>query len=292
MIHVSVIVPHFNQSDALLKCLASLQQQTFKHSLYEIIVADNNTPNGIDFVKNAFPMVKFIKVEERGAACARNAGMKIARGDVFAFIDADCEADPEWLKEGLKSLDDTDIVGGRVDVTVRSEMYPSPVEAFEQVFSFRQKKYIEVDGFSVTANILVPKAIANAVGPFKNGLSEDVEWCHRARALGFRLAFNDKSVVRHPARRQWGELVSKWDRMIGERWNGFGGRKLERRILWIVLAIATALSLVPHILRVLTSDQLTSVGARVGAIGVLARIRCWRAIRMITILFSPSMSSD
>lgn len=290
-IDISVIVPHYDQMDSLRLCLESLIDQTTQNFFYEIIVADNDTPGGIETIKTSFPTVTFVTATQKGAACARNAGMKVARGRVFAFIDADCVAHPAWLLEGRKSIKNNYLVGGSVDVTVKDQDMPSAVEAFEQVFAFRQQRYIEQKHFSVTANLFVLAADAERIGPFRNGVSEDVEWCHRARALGFHLAFNDKSIVCHPARRQWGELVSKWDRMISERWNGFGGHAPLRQFKWAGLAIVTAISIAPHTVRVLTTDKLSTFRSRLEAMQVLARIRCWRAIRMFSILFTSQASS-
>jgi len=286
---VSVIVPHYNQIGALRTCLESLARQSTPREKFEIIVCDNDTPPpahgpGVGEIVASFEGVRLVKAIERGAAPARNAGLAAARGRVFAFIDADCVADPDWLETGWAALSSADLVGGQVRVTVEQKGAPSAVEAFERVFAFRQRIYIKRKHFSVTANLFAIRSAAEAIGPFTNGVSEDVDWCHRAVALGFRLAFNDKSIVSHPARRDWEELVSKWDRLIRERWNGFGGRGLVHRLLWTNMAIATALSAAPHMIMVLTSANLSSARDRIAAAGVLARIRWWRAMRMISLM--------
>ena len=284
MIAVSVIVPHFNQTALLEKCLAALARQTPPPGAFEIIVADNGTPGGISALIERHPGVRFVEATARGAANARNEALRHARGSAIAFIDADCVAAPDWLQSGLEALNGADLVGGRIIVTVEDERRPSPVEAFEQVFAFRQRDYVERKHFSATANLFVKRAAALEIGPFTNGLSEDVDWCRRARALGFHLAFNDKSRVSHPARRDWSELIRKWDRIVAERWAGFEGRGLARKARWLALAAATAMSAGPHLARVLTSAELKSARDRKAAALVLARIRWWRARRMASLL--------
>lgn len=280
----SVIIPHFNQTDLLRLCLDSLSRQTLARHLYEIIVADNGTPGGVDHLSAQYPDVQFIVARERGAGPARNAGLAHASGAAIAFTDADCIVDPDWLRAGLDALLGADLVGGRVIVTVADEERPSPVEAFERVFAFRQEDYVARKGFAVTANLFVRRTAALAVGPFRNGISEDVDWCRRARALGFHLAFNDTAIVSHPARRDWSELIRKWDRIVSERWNGFGAVTPVRRLLWAGLALATALSSAPHLVNVLTSAKLRGLRQRASAAIVLARIRLWRALRMASLL--------
>jgi GT2 family glycosyltransferase len=286
MVEASVIVPHFGQPELLALCLESLERQTLARARYEIIVADNGTPGGVDAVKARFPHVIFTTATERGAAPARNAGLAIARGAGIAFTDADCVAAPDWLETGLEALRDADLCGGRIRVTAADAARLSPVEAFERVFAFRQRDYVERKRFAATANLFVRRAAADAIGPFTNGLSEDVDWCRRGAALGFHLAFNDRSIVSHPARRDWSELIRKWDRIILERWNGFSRASVRGRALWLLLAAATALSAAPHLLRVVFSPELEGLRDRAAAAGVLARIRLWRAARMTALLTS------
>ncbi len=277
---ISVIIPHYNQLPLLRLCLETLERQTIDRSRYEIIVADNGEPGGVDIIKREYPDALFLSVAERGAAHARNAGMFAAQGDIFAFIDADCRASPDWLAAGLEALSSADLVGGAIKITVDNDASPSPVEAFEKVFAFRQRDYIARKRFSVTANLMASRRAAEAIGSFTNGLPEDVDWCRRGVALGFHLAFNPKSIVSHPARRNWSELTGKWDRLIAERRAGFGGKGVTGNALWMLLAAATALSTGPHLLRVATSAELSSVRDRIAAAGVLARLRFWRAWRM------------
>jgi glycosyltransferase involved in cell wall biosynthesis len=283
---VSVVIPHFNQTGLLAKCLDRLARQSIGRERYEVIVADNGTPGGVDAVRALFPDFVFTSVAEKGAAHARNAALRLARGRAIAFIDADCIAAPDWLERGLEGLADADLCGGRIVVTVENEARPTSVEAFERVFAFRQRDYVEKKNFSATANLFARREAAAAIGAFTSGLPEDVDWCWRGVALGFRLAFNDKSVVSHPARRDWSELIRKWDRLIAERWAGYGGRGLIRNLSWIALAAATALSTAPHLVRVLTSADLKTARDRMAAALTLARIRCWRAWRMASLIGS------
>lgn len=280
----SVIVPHFNQKRLLALCLESLERQSLARDRFEIIVGDNMTPAGVEALKTAFPRVVFVEAQARGAAHARNAALAAARGEVIAFTDADCVAAPDWLERGLDGLAHADLCGGRIEVTAADAARPSPVEAFERVFAFRQRDYVRRKKFAATANLFARRAAADAIGPFTNGLSEDVDWCRRGAALGLRLAFNDRSIVSHPARRDWSELVRKWDRIILERWNGFATGAPLRRPLWLFLAAATALSAVPHLARVAFSPELERLRDRAAAAGVLARIRFWRAARMTALL--------
>ena len=99
---------------------------------------------------------------------------------LFAFTDSDCVPAPDWLKEGMAALADYDFVGGRVDVSVADERSVTPTEAFEKVFAFDFETYINRKGFTGSGNLFVPRTIFEAVGGFRNAVSEDVDWSRRA----------------------------------------------------------------------------------------------------------------
>jgi glycosyltransferase involved in cell wall biosynthesis len=278
---ISVIVPHFNQQALLVRCLEALRGQTIGLQAYEIIVVDNGSPGGLSEIVAKAPFVRFLVEPQRGAAHARNAGLATARGEIIAFTDADCVPAPDWLACGETSLADADLVGGPIDVFAADASHPTPVESFERVFGFRQRHYVSRKGFAATANLFATRAAARAIGAFRHGVSEDVDWCHRARALGFRLAFNDTARVGHPARQTFEELARKWERLIEERWNGIEGGAFSRAVLFAALAAATALSIVPHAAEIAVSRAIRG-SEKPAALATLARIRLWRAQRMVT----------
>ncbi|MCX8508750.1 MAG: glycosyltransferase family A protein, partial [Rhodobacteraceae bacterium] len=91
---ISVIVPHFNQPDYLDRCLASLLPQA---SGAEIIVVDNGSTVRPEPVVARYPGVILLEERTQGPGPARSHGARSAKGDLLAFIDADCVADPGWL---------------------------------------------------------------------------------------------------------------------------------------------------------------------------------------------------
>jgi GT2 family glycosyltransferase len=179
-------------------------------------VADNNSVGGVHAVERLAEDIMVVPAPQQGAGPARNAGVAAARGNLLAFIDSDCLADEKWLVEGIAALSRFDYVGGQVITETGRPQETTPAEAVEAVFAFNFKKYIEKDGFSGSGNLFVPKAIFEHVGGFRAGVSEDIDWCRRANALGYRLGYADRAIVFHSARREWRELKRKWDRILVE----------------------------------------------------------------------------
>lgn len=273
---VSVIIPHYNDLGGLEICLASLEAQTYPADRFEIVVADNGSSQGLAAVEAVVRgRARVVLVEERGAGPARNGAVAVSTGEVLAFIDSDCVADPPWIEEGVRALGGHDFVGGHVKVLVSDEDRMSAVEAFERVFAFDFKTYIEKKGFTGSGNLFCPADLFRAVGGFRVGVSEDTEWSFRARAHGYTLGYAPKAVVGHPARRTWDQLRVKWRKTVRESY-GLAGDKPGRTARWTLKALALPLSAIAHTPRVLFSPKLNTLSQRLGGVGVLYAIRFWR----------------
>jgi glycosyltransferase involved in cell wall biosynthesis len=281
---VSVIIPHYDDLDRLRTCLSALEGQSLARDRFEIVVVDNNSPVGLAAIEAAVAgRARVIVASERGAGPARNAGVAASRGALLAFTDCDCVPAPGWLAAGLARLGSADLVGGSMTVSVEDEAQMSGAEAFERVFAFQNRDYIERKRFTVTANLFCSRANFDAIGPFRNGVSEDVDWCHRALSMGLTLAHEPRAIVAHPARRDWDELTRKWGRINHER---FGLKRGDRhaRLRWAAYSLAMPFSIPAHLPRVIASPALPDAGARLRALGTLARLRLWRMVDGLKLL--------
>jgi GT2 family glycosyltransferase len=278
------VVPHYDQVEPLAICLESLLDQTVPRGSYEVLVVDNGSTQSLEPVRRRFGRdVRFLHEPEKGAAPARNRGMAAARGDRLLFTDADCRVARDWIAACASGLDRAPLTGGRIEVTAAPSAERSAAEWFEIVFAFQQRLYVERKGFSATANLAVRREVAEAVGPFRGGLSEDVDWCWRARDAGYRMAYLDDAVVHHPARRTLEELRRKWLRLSSEdiRLRRAYG---QSRGAIALRQLAVAVSPLVHARRVLGRRDL-GPAAKARALGVLAYIRLYRAavsLRLLT----------
>jgi len=281
---VSIVMPHYHDLVGLDLCLSALERQTYPRDRFEIVVADNASPEGRQAVEAAIRgRARLVVVTEKGAGPARNGGVADASGEILAFIDSDCVARPEWLAAGVEALGRGDLAGGRVEVLVEDRRKLRPTEAFELVFAFDNRRYVERLGFTVTANLFCPASLFAKVGGFRVGVSEDLEWSHRARAAGFTLIYAPQAVVGHPARRTWGELIHKWRRLNSETYALSAGRR-GRALKWLVRSLLLPASAVAHTPRVVRSPALTTWAERRAALGVLYRLRFWRLGHALSLL--------
>ncbi len=272
---VSVVIPHYEDFENLDHCLTALASQTHDGPI-EILVADNGSSSGekrlVDIIDGR---AQFVVIRERGAGPTRNAGVVASRGNILAFIDSDCIPSPHWLAEGIAALNSYDVVGGKIEVSTADRDQMSPVEAFEMVFAFDNKLYVEKKGFSVTANLFTFRPVFQCVGGFRNGVPEDVDWCRRAAKAGYRIGYAANALVTHPARRNWQELTRKWRRLALESYN-FMVAQPGGSMRWLARSWVTPFSAFAHSGRVITSPNLDCTSQRLGALAVLFGLRFWR----------------
>lgn len=283
---VTVIIPHYQDLVGLGRCLEALDRQSYDKACFDIIVADNGSPVGAAAVAEVIDQrATLIVVTERGAGPARNGAAALAQGEVLAFIDSDCVAEPQWLVEGVAALAGHDFVGGRVRVLVDDPAHMTPVESFERVFAFDFKTYIQKKGFTGSGNLFCPRRIFETVGGFRVGVSEDVEWSRRAQAMGYSLGYAPGAVVGHPARHSWAELINKWRRVNAETY-GLLTERSGGRWRWLLRGLAMPASAIVHTPKVIVSPELRTVGQRLAALVILYRIRLWRAADCLRLMMA------
>jgi glycosyltransferase involved in cell wall biosynthesis len=253
----------------------------------EIIVVDNGSTVALDAIKARYPQVRWAEERLAGPGPARNAGIKLARGSILAFIDADCRADPNWLATAVAAVmaaPDRGAVAGNVLVDCVDFDAMTGVEAYETVFAYRFKMYVEKKGFAGTGNLAMARSVQRRVGDFAGiGVAEDVDWGQRATALGLHFTYVPMMRIWHPARPDFEALRLKWCRHIAHE---FAEHRANDRPTWRWLARSFALvaSILPDGIRLLVDDRLHNLGNRWRGIGVLARIRLYRASEMLRLM--------
>lgn len=278
---LAIVTPHYNDSARLLRCIAALGPQL--DTGCDWVIVDNGSTEPLDAVRAALdglPGARLVTEAEKGAAAARNRGVAETRAPRIALLDCDCVPAADWVGQVrrvaamLGAEGGPAIVGGRVEVFDETPPPRSGAEAFETVFAFDNRGYIERKGFSVTANLVCTRAAFESVGGLRGGLSEDLDWCHRAVAAGFPLAYDDALRVSHPTRSDWPMLERKWRRLTEESW-GLRGRGAAARAGWALRALLMPVSALAHAPRVLRNATLAGEEKR-AALGTLFRLRLRR----------------
>ena len=110
MVKVSIIVPAYNESLRIRKCIDSLLKQTYKD--IEILVIDDGSTDNTVSILNEYndDRLKVISKTNGGQGSARNLGIKKANGEYLMFVDSDDYVSETIVEKLLKNTDkDTDI---------------------------------------------------------------------------------------------------------------------------------------------------------------------------------------
>ncbi len=103
---VSIVIPVYNRADMIHRALASALAQSFTD--FEILLVDDGSTDGTLSVLRSYtdPRIRIIELAVNGgAACARNVGIRAARGEMVAFLDSDDEWLPTKLAEQVAAFE-------------------------------------------------------------------------------------------------------------------------------------------------------------------------------------------
>jgi len=99
---ISFIIPCKNYEKYLVKCLKSVNKQTYKK--IEIIVIDDNSSGDCKSIAKKYK-ANYFRVNFNNASAARHFGTKKAKGNYFVFLDADDYVYPTFCSDLIKLID-------------------------------------------------------------------------------------------------------------------------------------------------------------------------------------------
>ncbi len=196
----SVIVCTRNGRERIGACLDAVARMD--GGVFETIVVDDGSDDGTaEFVTENFPSVRLLKLDPCGLSAARNAGVEVSNGEILAFTDDDCEPDREWLVRLHRVFAD-----GRYAAAGGPNLPPRARSWSEAVVCAAPgaPSHVMLDDEEAEhlpgCNIAVTRAAFDAIGGFDpqfHTAGDDVDFCWRLRAAGFRLGFAPGAFVWH-----------------------------------------------------------------------------------------------
>ncbi|MGP0593389.1 glycosyltransferase [Nitrospira sp. T9] len=226
MIKVSVIVPFYNSERYIKGCIEGLLQQSYPREQYEILMIDNNSTDISAETVRQYPGIQLLHETMQGSYAARNRGLREAKGEVMAFIDADCVPSHDWLHEIMLAMEkpDLSIVLGRRTFAGNSILLSMFAdyedEKHKYVFtSDKQEIY-----YGHTNNMAVKKKLFNELGLF-------VERLRGSDTIFVRHAVNTYSceVVRYCPRIQVRHLEIENLQQLFQKFSIYGRTNIGTR---------------------------------------------------------------
>ncbi|MDO8434063.1 MAG: glycosyltransferase [Candidatus Binatus sp.] len=197
----SVIVAGYNAASTLPGCLESLKQLNYPD--YEIIVVDDGSTDATASIAETAG-VRTLRLEHRGLASARNAGVDVASGEIIAFIDADARADRDWLYHLVETITrrNASAAGGPNFAPAPTSSTAAAMAAapgLPREVRARDDRLAQLCG----CNMAITKAAFQKIGSFDpifTTAGDDVDLSWRLDAAGETLAYAPGATVIHERR--------------------------------------------------------------------------------------------
>ncbi len=219
---VSVIIPIYNGEGDLPGLLNCLEQQSYPRNLVEYILVDNNSSDrtgeilretAIKWRERELTLLPEMEKNIQSSYAARNQGIKLAKGEILAFTDADCRPATDWLEELIQPFLNREIgiVAGEVAALTGGNW----LEIYAQRNHFMCQKFLLEHPFcpyGQTANLAIRKAAFLEVGLFRPYLTTggDADICWRIqKETDWRLVYSPDAIVYHRHRSTLKELKSQ-----------------------------------------------------------------------------------
>lgn len=238
MAQLDLVILNYNRGDLLQTCLASVFASHSQHTIQVWVVDNASRDDSVAMVRREYPQVRLI-VNERNSGFASGNNLALRQivaaepastgSSYIMLLNNDTVVEPDALDQLITYLEARPAVGaigpkvllldGTLDAACRRS-FPTPSVSFYRMtglsrlfprsprFGRYNLTYLdpdvetEVDSL-VGAALMVRTAVVREVGVLDEAFfmyGEDVDWCYRIKAVGWRIVYLPQAVIHHHKR--------------------------------------------------------------------------------------------
>lgn len=214
---ISIIIPAYNEEKHIGQCLDSIFNLDYPRDKFEVIVIDNGSSDRTREIAASYDIL-LLQDSTKNVSGLRNLGARHAKGEILAFVDADCVVARNWLKQAEKYFNDfLVVVWGAPPIPPENSTW---VQAAWFLVRKKNKVIEEVDWLE-SMNLFVRKDLFDKVGGFDESLitCEDVDLSYRLSKFGKIISDSRLKVI------HLGEAATVREFFKKELWRGKGNFK-------------------------------------------------------------------
>lgn len=211
---VSIIIPVYNEEECLPLCLNSIGNLHYPGKNIEVIVVDNGSADRTREIARSYG-VRVLRDDTMSVSGLRNLGADSSKGDVLAFVDADCVVSKDWLDNAEIYFDNMEVSAWGAPPIPPDGAGATWIQRTWYLVRQMENELQEVEWLE-SMNLFVRKKQFVSIGGFNETLvtCEDVDLCYRIRSLGNIIADSRLKVVHLGEARTLKEFIQK------ETWRG------------------------------------------------------------------------
>jgi glycosyltransferase involved in cell wall biosynthesis len=213
--YFSVVVPFLNEERYIEACIKSLLNQDFDYNQYELIFIDNGSTDRSKDIVTSYSDILYLKEPKQDPYLARNRGIKAARGRYIAFIDADCEASPNWLSIFYLGLSKSQacVALGKLTYPANSSLFlKCHQDYYDTKTALLVKALPKACSYGHAGNMVVATSLFKSLGLFTGmPIVGDTDIVHKYLQAdkANNLAYFPDAVVTHLEVTDLGQLLGK-----------------------------------------------------------------------------------
>jgi cellulose synthase/poly-beta-1,6-N-acetylglucosamine synthase-like glycosyltransferase len=193
---VSIILPAYNEGKYLSACLKTIMEVNYPKDKLDVIVVDDGSTDDTHSIAKSFegrgvPLRTFTK-KNGGKGAALNFGIKKAKGELVATMDADSYLTKSTLRELVPYFDDLEVMAVTPAIKIRpSDSWLKELQRVEYMMILFSRKLLSfIDSVPVTPGpfSIFRASVFEKIGPFdEHNLVEDQEIALRIQSRNFKI---------------------------------------------------------------------------------------------------------
>lgn len=232
---ISVIIPVYKAEKYIERCIFSILRQTYQN--IEVILVDDGSPDKSGEICDMWALkdkrIKVIHQKNAGAGAARNAGLRVAKGEYIGFVDSDDWIEPQMYEVMYNAIEKYSADVGMCNISSRTEFsmhesydnrkFPFELKNQEEMLSIFFRVHGEKGILSVCQR-LIHKSVLKDFMFVEGTISEDVSAAyyfitHSQRTVVTNFSFynyynNKKGVTKSPVTKKDFEYIEAFKQIF------------------------------------------------------------------------------